>query len=159
MHNKELGEDKPRGGLVADMMGLGKTMQVIATMVLNRPSPDARADDPKTTLIITPTALLRQWEDEILQHTAEGTFDVFVHHGNNKIRSLKHLKSLDVIITSYHTIMMSHPSPKRPSKRMSKGEVEEWWEDQWEKRKEFHRMKFYRRRYPATEWVTLCSWV
>ncbi|KAI9844067.1 MAG: hypothetical protein M1838_002323 [Thelocarpon superellum] len=144
MLNRELGDTRPRGGLVADMMGLGKTMQVIATMVLNRPAVDAMSKQPRTTLIVAPTALLQQWESEMLQHTAEGTFQVFVHHGTNKIRGISHLQRLDVVITSYNTIMMSHPSPKRPAKDMSEEEVEAWWEEQWEKRKEFHRVKFYR---------------
>ena len=144
MLEKELSEQKPRGGLVADMMGMGKTMQVIATMVLNRPPADAGLRIPKPTLIIAPTALLQQWASEINHHTVEGAFNVFIHHGSSKIKNLNHLKSLDVVITSYHTIMLSHPSPKRPKQGMSKAEVEAWWEQKWETRKEFHRMKFYR---------------
>ena len=127
-------------------------MQVIATMVLNRPPRDARSKDPKTTLIVTPTALLQQWHQEITQHTVEGMFKVFIHHGNSKIKSLRHLQSLDVVITSYHTVMLSHPSTKRPEKKMTKEDVEAWWEDQWENRKEFHRMRFYRKCHSSGYW-------
>lgn len=42
-------------------MGLGKTIQALALMVA-RPSNDLTR---KTTLIIAPVALLRQWETEI----------------------------------------------------------------------------------------------
>lgn len=45
-----------RGGLNGDSMGLGKTVQSIATMAAN-PSQDAKC---KTTLIIAPLALLSQ---------------------------------------------------------------------------------------------------
>lgn len=45
-----------RGGLNGDSMGLGKTVQSIATMVAN-PSQDVQC---KTTLIIAPLALLSQ---------------------------------------------------------------------------------------------------
>lgn len=37
-------------------MGLGKTVQMIATMAVNQP----KADDPQTTLVVVPAALLQQ---------------------------------------------------------------------------------------------------
>lgn len=38
-------------------MGLGKTVQMIATMVINQPEPDA---DCRVTLVVVPAALLQQ---------------------------------------------------------------------------------------------------
>jgi SNF2 family DNA or RNA helicase len=119
-------------------------MQAVATMVLNKPPMDSRPKDPRVTLIVAPTALLQQWKEEIEQHTVEGMFDIFIHHGNNKIKSIQHLKNRDVVITSYHTIMQSHPKTKRPGREMTKEAVQEWWDEQWETRKEFHRIKFWR---------------
>ncbi|KAI9864786.1 MAG: hypothetical protein M1813_002556 [Trichoglossum hirsutum] len=113
-------------------------------MVLNKPPMDSRPKDPRVTLIVAPTALLQQWKEEIEQHTVEGMFDIFIHHGNNKIKSIQHLKNRDVVITSYHTIMQSHPKTKRPGREMTKEAVQEWWDEQWETRKEFHRIKFWR---------------
>ena len=51
-----LGQEKGEhsGGILADQMGLGKTMQAIATMVLN-PSDDP---DKKQTLVLAPVAVL-----------------------------------------------------------------------------------------------------
>ncbi|KAH0542756.1 hypothetical protein FGG08_002895 [Glutinoglossum americanum] len=144
VNDKERSEKGLHGGLVADMMGLGKTMQAIATMVLNKPPSDSGPKDPHVTLIVVPAALVHQWKEEIKQHTKEGEFNIFVHHGSNKIKSLQHLRNQDVVITSYHTIMNSHPKMKRPSRHMSKEEVSAWWEEQWETRKEFHRIKFWR---------------
>lgn len=37
-------------------MGLGKTVQMIATMVVNLPTDE----DPRTTLVVVPAALLQQ---------------------------------------------------------------------------------------------------
>lgn len=56
----ELGEDK--GGILADDMGLGKTIQALALMLENPPKSDAKY---KTTLIVAPLALLKQWPREI----------------------------------------------------------------------------------------------
>lgn len=49
-------DERYRGGLNGDSMGLGKTVQSIATMAAN-PSQDVKC---KTTLIVAPLALLSQ---------------------------------------------------------------------------------------------------
>ena len=128
-------------------------MQVIATMVLNRPPVDIGYKGPKVTLIITPAALMQQWKQEIETHTSPGTFTVTLHHGQQKIKSLAQLKAKDVVITSYHTVMFSHPSPKRPRLNMTNEEVEIWWENEWEKRGIFHRMKFWRICIDESHWI------
>lgn len=87
---------KHRGGILADSMGLGKTIQATATMVAN-PSTDPRC---KTTLIVAPLALLEQWKLEIEQKTY-GQLNVFVFHGANaKAMTKKELKRYDVVLTS-----------------------------------------------------------
>ncbi len=140
---KELGEDAPHGGILADVMGLGKTMQVIATMVLNPPPIEGPPSTSKVTLVVAPVALLAQWKEEIENHTSEGVLRVHIHHGSQRLQSLKQLAAYDVIITSYATIAFSHPAPKRP-RGMSDAEAEVWWEELWEKRGMFHRTRFWR---------------
>ncbi|CAD6571524.1 MAG: hypothetical protein ASARMPRED_004625 [Alectoria sarmentosa] len=56
MRTMEEGSNK--GGILADDMGLGKTIQALALMVARR-STDRKC---KTTLIVAPVALLKQWE-------------------------------------------------------------------------------------------------
>ncbi|KAF7349222.1 putative ATP-dependent helicase C23E6.02 [Mycena sanguinolenta] len=65
-----------KGGCLADEMGLGKTVQMIACMCKN-PS-----DKPgcKTTLIISPLALLTQWNQEISTKTS-ADWKVLIYHG------------------------------------------------------------------------------
>lgn len=125
-------------------MGLGKTIQAIATMVMNQPVEDEETGkmDAEVTLIVAPVALLRQWKDEILSHTKRNVFSVRIHHGKDKIRTLKELKKQDVVLTTYGALMNSYPNPK-PPKRMKEEEHQLWWEEQWEGRGMFHRMKFW----------------
>ena len=76
---------KQKGGLLADDMGLGKTIQSIALIVGNRP--DKYATEKKTTLIVAPLALLRQWLDEIDRHVSKNSrLKCALYHGTDKKR-------------------------------------------------------------------------
>ena len=74
MKLRETGDVAPFGGILADQMGLGKTLQILACMVANRPDP---TDDVKTTLIVCTASIAHQWEQEIQKHT-QGVFPIIV---------------------------------------------------------------------------------
>ena len=74
-------EGSNKGGILADDMGLGKTIQALALMVSRRSTNPAR----KTTLIVAPVALLKQWEKEIrtkLKPDLVSFFQSFFAQGN-----------------------------------------------------------------------------
>ena len=101
LQNTENGTNK--GGILADDMGLGKTVQAIALMATHR------SEDPtcKTTLVIAPVALLRQWKEEIQSKLKNGSrhrMSVFIHHGTTKKKNFSQLREFDVVLTTFGTL-------------------------------------------------------
>ena len=87
-----------KGGILADGMGLGKTVQAIS-LICARPSTDPAC---KTTLIIAPVALMRQWEKEIERHIHHlFQLKVYIYHGNGKNADFAKLRQYDVVLTTY----------------------------------------------------------
>lgn len=109
---KSMEEGTNKGGILADDMGLGKTISTLALMV-SRPSQDRRR---KTTLIVGPVALVRQWQDEIKRKIKfEHRFSVFLYHG--KKATWDNLREYDVVLTTYGTLAAEF-------KRLEKAELE-----------------------------------
>ena len=63
MKEREIGVNHPKGGLLADEMGFGKTVMMIATIVANPPAP---GEEYRSTLIVCSPALLSQCERDLI---------------------------------------------------------------------------------------------
>lgn len=94
-------EGNAKGGILADEMGLGKTVQALA-LILARPSNDPAC---KTTLIIAPVALMKQWEKELQRHVKiSHRLKVFIYHGHGKNADFNKLRKYDVVLTTFGTL-------------------------------------------------------
>ncbi|KAM5375714.1 hypothetical protein ACJZ2D_005897 [Fusarium nematophilum] len=120
MRGRELGPVKrgkvPKGGILADDMGLGKTLQSISLILTNqKPEKDAAGwkkhldKIEKTTLVVAPLALIRQWEHEIKDKVEKSHgLKVCVHHGPNRTKRFKDLALYDVVVTTYQILVSEH---------------------------------------------------
>lgn len=85
------------GGILADDMGLGKTIQALT--MLQHYKEDRGA---LKAIVVCPTTLLYNWENEIKKFTSSLTY--FIHHGPQRSRDDKILGQYDIIITTYGTL-------------------------------------------------------
>lgn len=99
-----------RGSILADDMGLGKTIQATALILAHPPTCSHCGDGiRKTTLVVGPLALLKQWPREIDEKIKPGhKVKVHVFHGAGKKISLSRLMDYDVVLTNYDIKWYQH---------------------------------------------------
>eukprot|EP01135_Chromosphaera_perkinsii_P009011 Nk52_evm29s1569 gene=Nk52_evmTU29s1569 len=101
-----------KGGLLADDMGLGKSIQTIA-LIVARPKEAARFGG---TLIVCPASVIDSWVEQINEHCVDGALKVHAHIGKNRIWDKEKLLKYDVVITSYDTLHREpEPFPEPPA--------------------------------------------
>ncbi|OCH95686.1 hypothetical protein OBBRIDRAFT_871170 [Obba rivulosa] len=77
---------------------------------------------PSATLIVAPTSLLSQWSEELQRSSASGTLKVLVWHGQNRQdleAAFEGDNAVDVVITSYGTLVSEHAKLERASSSAS----------------------------------------
>jgi E3 ubiquitin-protein ligase SHPRH len=144
-----------RGGILAEEMGLGKTVELMALMTHHKRlvSPGkifdaytgAYVEPSGATLIITPPAILEQWISEIHTHAPE--LKVFHYKGlppasapkkEHATATAEHLMKYDVVLTTYNVLSKeihhARPAPdrffrniKRHERRNSPLVEISWW--------------------------------
>ncbi|KUM60749.1 hypothetical protein ACN42_g6357 [Penicillium freii] len=106
--------DNLKGGILAEEMGLGKTVEVIALISLNKRESQPIKADPDglrptgATLIITPPAILEQWKQQLTEHAP--TLRVYHYNGTKRGNETtddmiaEELAGFDVVLTTYNVI-------------------------------------------------------
>ena len=85
------------GGILADDMGLGKTVQALTMLEYFK-----KTNDKLTAVVVCPTTLIYNWQNEIKKFTPGLT--AHIHHGSTRTRNLEELKAANIIITTYGTL-------------------------------------------------------
>ncbi|KAA8644155.1 hypothetical protein EYZ11_008489 [Aspergillus tanneri] len=117
-----LDEEPPQtlGGLLADVMGLGKTLSVLSLVVsslaesyewasmvpsteLIRSLPGIR--NTRTTLLVVPLSAVSNWVSQIKEHLKEGAVSYYVFHGSSRTNDVDELSKYDLVITTYSIVL------------------------------------------------------
>jgi non-specific serine/threonine protein kinase len=85
------------GGILADDMGLGKTVQALSFLDHFRTE-----YGQLKALVVCPTTLIYNWENEIKKFTPRLTYRI--HHGATRTRTIEEILDHDVTITTYGTL-------------------------------------------------------
>jgi superfamily II DNA or RNA helicase len=85
------------GGILADDMGLGKTVQALSML-----SHFKKLEGRLITLVVCPTTLIYNWENEIKKFTPSLTW--CIHHGSLRTRNPEDFRKYNIIITTYGTL-------------------------------------------------------
>ena len=107
------------GGLLADVMGLGKTIEALSLIASTTDSANdfsaermIRKEEgdavflthTKATLIVCPTSTVQNWESQIKEHMNPAKVTFYIYHGPNRTQNAYELAKYDIVITTYGTL-------------------------------------------------------
>lgn len=112
------GNISSRGGILADYMGLGKTLTILSLIVNHLDEgrvpnsgnylPPVHGGKIRSgaTLIIAPVSVLGNWEGQIADHVKPKALRYFMYYGRNKLTDPQTLSQYDIVFTSFQTLTL-----------------------------------------------------
>ncbi|TID07556.1 Helicase-like transcription factor CHR28 [Colletotrichum higginsianum] len=148
MLGRELREtpNMPRGGILADAMGLGKTIEALSCIVGNQASESLKDAGKGATLVICPSGqMIGQWMSEVKKHCDKRFAKNIVHFKAGNKMDIDLLASFNIVFASFHQLRDSIPSVKnREAKRNQLTDQVKY--DKWveEETGDLHRIEWHR---------------
>ncbi|KAK1621584.1 P-loop containing nucleoside triphosphate hydrolase protein [Colletotrichum phormii] len=101
----------PRGGILADVMGMGKTIITLSCMIGNRPNDLLVRKGRGATLVVCNNGhAIDQWMNEVKTH-CEGEFATrIVHYSSSHKMDVALLQTFNIVFASYRQIANSAPT-------------------------------------------------
>ncbi|KAI1339479.1 P-loop containing nucleoside triphosphate hydrolase protein [Xylariaceae sp. FL0016] len=120
--NREKSATDPKGGILADDMGMGKTIQILTCMILNPPTKAIQKTGGKATLIVVPSEVhIGQWKQQVRQHVEmddessddedneDEDGDLYHYRTVSKVPA-SYLRQCKYVLTTYHQVVQAYPS-------------------------------------------------
>jgi DNA repair protein RAD5 len=119
-----------RGGILADSMGLGKTVMLLSLIEASKEDDEKKGETQnRSTLVVTPLSLLLQWENEIESKTC---LSRHVHYGDSKKQSHGgQFDDADVVLTTYGSLQAEYSEFLR--NRDSNGQTSAIFSKRWKR--------------------------
>ncbi|OHW90998.1 SNF2 family helicase [Colletotrichum incanum] len=128
-------EQSVKGGILAEEMGLGKTLEIIGLIALHRRPPTENAVHARegekllttgATLIVTPDSLRQQWIEELGRHAPHLKVKYYPGRKNIKLETEEELRAdlayQDVVITTYPILSAELHFAMKPPERSRRQE-------------------------------------
>ena len=106
-----------RGGILADSMGLGKTVQLLSMMQAEKEDEDENETSYYGTLVVAPLSLLHQWEQEIETKTH---LTHRIHYNDGKKKLCVRYDNIDVVLTTYGTLQAEFRTQQKQNETTGK---------------------------------------
>ncbi|KAK7908999.1 hypothetical protein PG985_014877 [Apiospora marii] len=94
-----------RGGILADTMGYGKTLEIISLIAYDKSAMETEKKHqlprPKATLVVVPAPIMKSWTEELKKHLKSESITWRWHAGKSKLRQPSDIQDVDVVLITY----------------------------------------------------------